>query len=189
MRSTNPFEGLDAFCISAIQSKSRRLARQANFALSDIDDIEIELALHLRQQLPKYDPMRGSMRTFVSRILDNRVIVMISERRTRQFNYQSISLDAEPARIEGDLGIADTVGDLGSPASEFSCQAELRADLSQAFGKLSPELLDLCSRLSAMQSIAEIARETGVSRDTVYERKRQVHRVFKRCGLDAYLGR
>jgi RNA polymerase sigma factor (sigma-70 family) len=195
MRNTNPFEGLDTFSINAIQSKSRRLAGQVNFALSDIDDIEVELALHLRQQLHKYNPERGGIRTFVSRILDNRIMVMIAERRTRHFNYQSISLDAESSQSDGDLSVAEAMGEQDSPASaylsatEFADQAELRSDLEKALRILTPEQLDLCNRLSAMQSIAEIARETGVSRDTVYERKRQVRRVFERFGLEAYLGR
>ena len=195
MNYTNPFEGLDANSIRAIRSKSRLAVQQRHITCSDIDDIEVELALHLRQQMSKHDPARGTFRTFVSRVLDNRILVMVSERQTRYFNYEAIGLDDVLRDPDDELVVGDIVPEAvaeglgGSELSRSSDRINLRVDIERALQKLTPEQRELCILLAETWSVSMIAREMGISRDTVYERKRQIRCVFRRLGLDAYLER
>ena len=195
MNYTNPFEGLDEHSIHAIQSKSRIAARRHHFTQSDVEDIEVELALHLRQQISKYDPARGRFRTFVSRVLDNRILVMVSERQTRYFNYEAVGIDDMLRDSDDELVVGDTVSEAeieglgGAGLCRSSDRISLRVDIERALQKLTPEQRELCLRLSESWSVSKIAGEMGMSRDTAYERKRQICRIFRRLGLDAYLGR
>jgi RNA polymerase sigma factor (sigma-70 family) len=190
MCNTNPFEGMDAYCIYAIRGKSQRLARQAYFSLSDIDDIESDLAMHLRQQLGRYDPNRGSFRTFVSRVLDHKIMSMIAERRTRHFDHQALSLElsAEATEAHADTTSLDVMPQRvdGQPL-DFSANAVLRADLRTAMRVLTPQQIILCRLLAEDRNMTESARAMGISRDTAYELKRQIQHKFRRLGLDAHL--
>jgi RNA polymerase sigma-70 factor (ECF subfamily) len=52
--------------------------------------------------------------------------------------------------------------------------------------RLRPELRELCERLRHM-TLTEIARETGIPRGTLYERRSELQRIFEDAGLRDYL--
>lgn len=190
MHTTNPFEGLDRSCINLIQGKARRLAHHPYFSISDVEDIESELAIHLRQQSHKYDPKRGSYRTFASRILDHRTAAMIAERRTRHFNHTVVSLDLMSAVDEE---TPDATGKnvitqmIDAQNQEFTLVVALRIDLINAMRHLTPQQTELCHLLASGWNVSECSQAMGISRDSVYELKRQIQHQFRRLALDAHL--
>ena len=63
---------------------------------------------------------------------------------------------------------------------------EIRMDLDRAIASLPDELRDLCERLRD-DTMAEIAREMGVPRTTLYDRLSKLRDAFREAGLEDYL--
>jgi RNA polymerase sigma-70 factor (ECF subfamily) len=59
-------------------------------------------------------------------------------------------------------------------------------DLDRAIASLPDELRDLCERLR-YDTMAEIAREMGVPRTTLYDRLSKLRDAFREAGLEDYL--
>ena len=195
MHLTNGFEGLDDYSINLIRYKTRRLIGQAGYTRSDQEDIEQDLSIHLRQQLPKHDPRKGTLKTFVNTVLDNKIRTMVSARLTSQFDFRQhdCSLD--------DMIEADT-GDMVSRAEAIDAEeylmatgrlnrrtldiVELRIDVRCAVSMLPADLQDLCARLQE-RTIVDIAREDGVSRHKIDELRRRIAFLFLEHGLDQYV--
>jgi hypothetical protein len=195
MHLTNGFEGLDDYSINLIRYKTRRLIGQAGYTRSDQEDIEQDLSIHLRQQLPKHDPRKGTLKTFVNTVLDNKIRTMVSARLTSQFDFRQhdCSLDE---MIEADTG--DTVSRAEAIDAEEYLMAtgrlnrrtldivELRIDVRCAVSMLPADLQDLCARLQE-RTIVDIAREDGVSRHKIDELRRRIAFLFLEHGLDQYV--
>ncbi|MBE3123871.1 MAG: hypothetical protein IMZ65_03630, partial [Planctomycetes bacterium] len=64
-----------------IRIKARAVARQPGFSQSDQDDLEQDLAIHVLKQAHYFDPDRGSVRTFIARVVDSAVAMMLRDRR------------------------------------------------------------------------------------------------------------
>jgi hypothetical protein len=113
MHTTNPFEGLDDYSINLIRHKTWHLTGQAGYTKSDQEDIAQELSLHLRQQLPKYDQSKGTLKTFASTVLNNKVRSMATARITSQFDFRQhvYSLDEMVVTDLGDMvSRGETIG-------------------------------------------------------------------------------
>ena len=195
MFDTNPFGGLDDYAVNLIRYKTRRLIGQAGYTRSDREDIEQDLSLHLRQQLPKHDPRKGTLKTYINAVLDNKIRTMVSARLTSQYDFRQhdCSLD-EPVE-------ADT-GDMVSRAEAIDAEeylmatgrlnrrtldaVELRIDVRCAVSMLPADLQNLCARLQE-RTIVDIAREDGVSRQKIDELRRRIAFLFLEHGLDQYV--
>ena len=59
-------------------------------------------------------------------------------------------------------------------------------DLGQAIASLPEELRDLCLRLHD-STMAEVAREMGIPRTTLYDRLSKLRDAFREAGLTDYL--
>ncbi len=195
MFHTNPFEGLDDYARNLIRYKTRRLIGQAGFTRSDQEDIEQDLSLHLRQQLPKHNPRKGTLKTFINTVLDNKIRTMVSARLTSQFDFRQheCSLD-EPVEAEtGDMvSRAEAIdaeeylmatGRLNRKALDI---VEMRIDIQCAVSLLPMDLRDLCARLQE-RTIVDIAREDGVTRQKIDELRRRIAFLFLEYGLDEYV--
>jgi len=195
MHLTDGFEGLDDYCINLIRYKTRRLIGQVGYTRSDQEDIEQDLSLHLRQQLPKHDHRKGTLKTFVNTVLDNKIRTMVSARLTSQYDFRQhdYSLDEMIEADTGDMvSRAEAInaeeylihtGRLDRPVIE---RLELRIDVRCAVSLLPTDLQKLCARLQE-QTIVDIAHEDGVSRHKIDELRRRIGLVFLEHGLDEYL--
>ena len=195
MFHTNAFEGLDDYSVNLIRYKTRRLIGQAGFSRSDQEDVEQDLSLHLRRQLPKHNPRKGTVKTFINTVLDNKIRTMVSARLTSQFDFRQhdCSLDE---MVEADAG--DKVSRAEAIDAEEYLMAtgrlngrtldvvELRIDVQCAISMLPADLRDLCARLQE-KTIVDIAREDGVSRHKIDELRRRIAFLFLEHGLDEYV--
>lgn len=195
MFQTNPFEGLDDYAVNLIRYKTRRLIGQVGYTKSDQEDIEQELSLHLRRQLPKYNPRKGTIKTFINTVLDNKIRTMVAARTTNQLDVRQhdYSLDE---MIEAEFG--DKVSRAEAIDAEEYLMAtgcinrrtlnivELCIDVQCAISLLPKDLQDLCVRLQT-QTIVDIARKDGVSRYKIDELRRRIALLFVEHGLDEYL--
>lgn len=195
MHHTNPFEGLDDYAVNLIRYKTRRLIGQAGYTRSDQEDIEQDLSLHLRQQLPKHNPRKGTLKTFISTVLDNKIRTMVAARLTSQFDFRQhdYSLD-ETIEIEtgdrvsrGEAMDAEeylmTTGRINRRAFDT---LEMRIDVQCVVSLLPADLQNLCARLQE-HTIVDIALEDGVSRHKIDELRRRIAFLFLEHGLDEYV--
>jgi RNA polymerase sigma-70 factor (ECF subfamily) len=192
MHHTNPFEGLDDYAVNLIRYKTRRLIGQAGYTRSDTEDIEQDLSLHLRQQLPKYNPRKGTLKTFINTVLDNKIRTMVAARTTSQFDFRQhdFSLDETIETETGDRvsrGEAIDSEEYLMVTGRLNRKAfdgvEMRIDVQCAVSLLPADLQTLCARLQE-RTIVDIAREDGVSRHKIDELRRRIAFLFLEHGLD-----
>ncbi|MHB9124605.1 MAG: hypothetical protein ACYC4F_01505 [Armatimonadota bacterium] len=195
MHSANCFEGLDDYSTTLIRHKTRRLVGQAGFTKSDKEDIELELALHLWQYLPQYDPAKGTHKTFVNFILDNKIRTMVAGQITAHYDVRMHDSSLDEVTIMGD-GDSLCRGDLidaeeylmsigGRSRSAFEL-VEMRVDIRRLVSRLSPEMQDLCEHLS-LENIKDASLATGIPRYKIYELIRRLRFMFEQDGLAEYV--
>ena len=69
------------YVTSLIRSKAGRLSRSSGFQRSEQGDLEQELTSHILKQAGHYDPARGSVNTFIDRVVTSAVAMVIRDRR------------------------------------------------------------------------------------------------------------
>ena len=195
MQHTNPFEGLDDYAVNLIRYKTRRLIGQAGYTRSDQEDIEQDLSLHLRQQLPKYNPRKGTLKTFINTVLDNKIRAMVAARTTSQFDFRQHDFSLDET-IETETGDRVSRGEAvdseeylmltGRINRKAFDTLEMRIDVQCAVSLLPADLQTLCARLQE-RTIVDIAREDGVSRHKIDELRRRIAFLFLEHGLDEYV--
>jgi DNA-directed RNA polymerase specialized sigma24 family protein len=192
-RSRNRYDGLDPETVAGVRHKIHRLIRTSSFLWDDQPDIEQELILHLLLREHRHDPKRASRRTFISRILDNKIRHLLETRhaRIRDQRCCQTSLNQEFVDDEGNVcEWLDSIVQSGkwdgpSRESRQHCAHELRLDLAVALAELSPPQLTLC-RCLMFHDIAEVSRLLGVPRSTLYDRIQGIREVFDSHGLEIY---
>src|SRR5665213_4547406 len=71
----------DAYVRTLIQIKALQMIRRPGFIPSDDEDREQELVAYVIQQSHHYDPARGSIHTFIDRVVNSRVAMLFRESR------------------------------------------------------------------------------------------------------------
>ena len=198
----NKYEGIDEYAVKLIRYKARQLIRRSGFVTADCHDLEQDMMLDLWRRLPRYDPSRAGRNTFIARVVEHRVATLIEaqEAGLRDFRKRAFSMDSE---LPPDLDEPDPVlGRFPAPLPDQTAylqqtrararaedeRGNLRLDLEAVLEALPPELRELCCRL-LNQTVAEVSRETGIPRTTLYGAIHKVRRAFREAGLDAYLGK
>ena len=191
----NSDDGIDPYAARLIKYKARRLIGQAGFTASDREDIEQELTLDLLRRLPKYNPKRAQLNTFIARVVEHRLASLIEAQKAgiRDYRRCRCSLnerfeDADGRSVER-LETFDQEDYLLRTGVQSRTADELSAltiDVAAVLEELPPKLRDLCWRLQA-ETITEISRDTCVPRGTIYESIKKLREIFKDAGLRNYL--
>ncbi|MCL5103670.1 MAG: RNA polymerase subunit sigma-24 [Armatimonadetes bacterium] len=189
------FGGLDAQMINLIKHKAWGLVGTIGFTISDRDDIEQELALHLIKCLPRFDSERGRPMTFVARVLDNKIATMVEARMTQYYDFRmhSFSLnelcqdvqeftDERGEEMDED-GYLIRSGHQSRPSLEM---LEMCVDLERVVSRLPRRLRELCRHLQ-IGNVTEVSRATGVPRGRVYLDIARLKTIFEDAGLGEYL--
>jgi RNA polymerase sigma-70 factor (ECF subfamily) len=193
--SANRYDGLDESAINLIRYKARRLVEHEGFTESDLPDIEQDLALDVLRRLSRYDPRRAGARTFVSRIVDNHVATLIEFRKAHMRDYRREAGSLDERMVDAGGNVGDPIPLVRSKTYtkavlESARLAEklrtLRIDLERVLAALPAEQRALCERLRTA-TVAEISRETGVPRGTLYERIGEIRSGFEKAGLAVYV--
>ena len=191
----NSDDGIDPYAAGLIRFKTRQLVGQAGFTASDREDIEQELILDLLRRLPKYNPKRAQLNTFIARVVEHRVATLIEAQKAGIRDYRRCRCSLND-RFEDEDGRsverAETfdqedyllrTGAQSRPSDELSA---LAIDVTAVLEGLPPELRNLCRGLKA-KPVTEISRDTGVPRGTIYESIKKLREIFEDVGLKDYL--
>jgi RNA polymerase sigma-70 factor, ECF subfamily len=186
---------LDGFIIAYVRRKVRELEKRRGFSPQERQDLENELLMAVVERLPKLDITKARRMGFIGMIVDRKLISLLRER-------QAMRRDAGQVTQSLNVPVADsdgTIVELGemidpereqvlapkmSPASE--AQIDLAIDLQQIIDRLPAELRDLAEQLK-VASLSSIARATGIPRSTLFDRQREIRRIFSQAGLDCYV--
>lgn len=188
---------LEGYARDVIRHKAWQLIGKYGYTRDDYDDLKQDLMLDLLRRIGKYDPDRAALSTFVSRIVDRKISNLIRHRRQEKRDYrrQVCPLDAQVEDQDGESrGLDEIVSqdayddEVGRHDLPEAVRSDLKLDISQALDELPAELLDLAHRLQT-KTMAEIARELGVPRSTLYEKGiARLRKIFEDKGLREYLG-
>ncbi|HOM71132.1 MAG TPA: sigma factor [Armatimonadota bacterium] len=84
----------DEYARKTIKLKVRPLIGILGFREIDRDDLEQELAVHLIRRLPDYDSRKGTIKTFITMVVDSKIktIIRLRKLRDRAFDNPDCSL-------------------------------------------------------------------------------------------------
>lgn len=186
---------LSDYARTCIHHKARQLVGKAGHTEDDIEDIEHDLTLDLLERLPKFDPAKAALNTFVARCVDHKVSQLLRHRQMEMRDYQrkACSLNDEVKVDEEELAERHTtlsqdehdlrIGKHARPAGE---RADLQLDVAAVLADLPLELREVAEMLTTM-SISEVARYLGMPFTTFYETHLAKLRVtFEAKGLGGY---
>jgi RNA polymerase sigma factor (sigma-70 family) len=178
-----------------IQLKARNLAYSAVIPEWEMSDFQQELSVCWLENQSHYSPECGDLLTFADIVLNHRIdnLIALHHAAKRDIRLCAVSLDECIEDEDGTPMTRHEIHDpdlyfrtIGAPERGDATRADFKIDLEPALRSLSPKQRELCRRLS-FEAVTEIAKEMGVTRETVYVWKRRLRDVFTRAGLAIYL--
>lgn len=170
--------------INYVKSKAWFLIKKCGFARERFEDLEQDMLLDLVERLPRHDPAKSPRNAFITRIVKNKVVDIITERDmpSREHFQNEVSLNKPVVRD----GRPTELGDLLTVGEGTESPADLKADLARALQRLPEDLRLLWDLKVQGLSLTEIAMRSGVSRPTMSERWAKVIRHLREMGLEQY---
>lgn len=169
-------QGIDVcteYARTLIRVKARQIVRRPGFSSSDSDDVEQDLFLHLLNQIQQFDPSRGSFNTFISRVVDSAVAMLVRERGRnkrapatgviRSLEVMVDQTDGPPSPLGATLSQDDAQRRTGVAAMSNSDLFELADDIAHLMDALPPELQAVC-RARMDRNRKETERDLDLSR-------------------------
>jgi RNA polymerase sigma factor (sigma-70 family) len=173
-----------------VRFKARQLSRRKEFCPAEEEDLRQELYLHLHQQAEQFDPSRGSLSTFIDRLVQSAVKVLLRNRRCRCRAVSAISLDSVFVECDGEsraLGQTVSGEDLhrrtGYVPQAPQEDRESREFLDAVLPQLSPAEQKICRRLTTA-SISTISRERKITRRSIRMMLRNIRQRLKDAGFE-----
>ncbi|MCE5322411.1 hypothetical protein LLG46_03730 [bacterium] len=195
MGDTPNYVDYDDYAITTIKLKVRQLIKKCGFDTSDRDDLEQEIALHLFEHLQEHNSERGTVKTFIACVVENKARTMIRRnKRVESIATFEFSLNEEIPEDDGG-GVMQRMeaidredyllaaGLLSRPVLEM---LEMRLDIARVVESLPSALQDICERLKT-QTVTQISAATGASRQQVYDAIHKLRGIFDEAGLKDYL--
>lgn len=156
---------LNDYARKVIRIKARQLAQRRELRGSDRDDIEQELTLELLKQAHHFDIRRASLNTFVARVIDTAVAMLLRARRARKRAGESTTRSLDAVGASGDPEGVPVPDDAPGPPVR-AADAERDARFRTAIATLPEPLRRLWERLLVGTPTAA-ARDLGISRRQV----------------------
>jgi DNA-directed RNA polymerase specialized sigma24 family protein len=144
--------------------RAAAVAKACGLSRDEMADLEQDAALLVWRKLNVFDSRRSSLRTFVERMVANRMVSSI--RRVRAEKRRALPAEWTPAFVPCE---ADSVN--------------LRVDVLRVLSALSPAQRDVCRMLSE-HSPTEVSRRAGVCRAAIYRMIGDLRIVFIDAGLE-----
>ncbi len=188
-----PHEVCTEYARTLIRVKARQLIRRPGFCRSDQEDVEQDLFLHLLGQAQHFDPDRSSLNTFIARVVDSAVAMLVRERgrikRSPAGDAKVQSLEVKVEQTEGPpvplwaiISIADLQRRTGTTSLPDAEKYELAEDVANSIASLSPEQQEVCRSLME-RNLTATKRELGMSRRSFDAAMECIRDHFAQAGL------
>jgi hypothetical protein len=190
MERKNRYDGLHPAAVSSLRCHASRLASVNAVPGMDKEDYEQELALHLLKRTKKYDKKRGSLPTFISRVLENRAKSFMTPTQAKTVERCMFSFEEPASSVEGnEVTLEDLVSTEQSlwPASHFS--PSQRMDFQIELNRLVPSLPPGSRRCLQWLTAGglQAALRSGVHRSSFYDALERLRAHAHHHGLEEYL--
>jgi len=185
---------LNDYAVDTIRIKAKKLIGKAGFKREDLDDIKQDITLDLLQRLPKYDPEKASLNTFINDVVDNKIARMIEAQNAemRDFRIESGSLNELVEDLDGTpVELIHEIMDEDLPWNHGTCEIsdfnyfELSDDIVKALSELPPQFREMCLRLMK-ENIFVVAKEMGIPRASMYYHLKIIREHFEKTGLKIF---
>ncbi|MBI5787824.1 MAG: RNA polymerase subunit sigma-24 [Candidatus Schekmanbacteria bacterium] len=194
VRHKNSYAGIDEYAVRLLRKRAKQLVGKAGFTKDDREDLEQELLFDLICRLPKFNPERAGRKTFITRLVNNKIFV-ISESKTsakRDYRLCVASLnDYVEEKDDGSMELGEIIGQdkyflitgkCSRPPVELG---DLSVEIKRIIAGLPPPFRRLCEQLQ-VETITEISQNTGISRASIYEDIKELRQLFENIGLKNY---
>jgi RNA polymerase sigma factor (sigma-70 family) len=174
-----------------LQVKARQITGHIHFSPSERFDLEQDLAVHVLKQAHHFDPSRACVNTFIARVVDSAVAMLLRDRgrlkraagfRSRSLEEALFHSERGPGSLAALLDEDDGRRRIGVDATPGQERAELRSDTQQVLAELPPHLQEIAARL-VNATEAAIARDLGISRRQVRGAVEAIRAHFRKAGL------
>jgi RNA polymerase sigma factor (sigma-70 family) len=161
-------------------------------SLGEVGDVQHDLLEDILRRLPQFDGDRAGMKTFVTRVINNKIAELLRQLSISRSDEDGTSCDDWVPDEDGGWTRRDAVIDVARIRAHRGVanrsdheQRCLEVDVASVMAKLSPDLHDLCIRLQT-QTPAEISEETGMVRSQIYKRTVAIRKIFFESQLHLY---
>ncbi len=159
-----------------VHVKARQLVGKYGFTRDDYEDLCQEMILDLLIRLPKFDPSKASLNTFIDRIVNRKAANLIRYQRQAKRDYRRqawaprhvTSKISQPPQDAGGISQDDFDFRFGKYTPPATRRQDLCIDVASILAALPPDLQPL-AKLLMTHSVAEAARELRVARSTLCE--------------------
>jgi len=174
-----------------IRFKARQLCRLHSFSKSDEDDLQQELWVAVVNQAGKFDPARASLDTFIDRVVNSAVAMILRDRQRqkRANGFQTVSLDDSPADSHGNETLSAKVSEddlarrVGTEPTDETDRRETAEAVASALSMMPDELRDVCRRVMG-GSISSAADDLETSRRQIRNALAAARPYFEQAGAD-----
>lgn len=184
---------LSDYAQQAIRISAKELIGKCGITKSDLEDIQQDMLLDLIQRLPQHDDRQWSVKTFISHVVKNRARNILrarcAEKRFSKRNVGSLNDQNGNSHVTYDRLDEQTSSAAQGIAMRSSLEeVELRHDIRVVLDKLAPRLRRCCKGFMEGRSIASLAEQENVTRQTFYTSfLLPIRQAFENAGLDGYL--
>jgi len=185
----------DEFTSRFLRAKVSKLIGRAGLTESDRPDLLQDFALDLLQRRANFDPTTATWEAFVVVVCENRYATILEYRQAamRSPDREAGSLnrpinEAAGRCTEFGATISDSERHRRTRQERRSHEeaVDLIHDVARVLEQLPPRLRELCERLKH-DSISQVARDAGISRQTVYRRIAIALDSFEQAQLREYI--
>lgn len=173
---------LSEYASKLITHKARQLVGRFGFTRSDRAGLEQDLALHLIEHIDQFDPRRSSQNTFLDRIVNRRIISILRQRFAqrrdcrRNVGLTEAMVDQEDDRLEP----------VDQRLARVDPSSDLAIDLAHVIEGFDGDTQRMCGVLMH-ESIAETARQLGLTRAEARTRVARIRKLLTESGLEVYV--
>lgn len=176
------------YAATLIRYKARMLSRKRAFARNDREDLEHDLWVDLLKRLPKYDPSKATLNTFIARVVERKVVSLIryhlAEKRAvarEEASLNELVRDCDGRTVERHETTREG-------ATAWQRLHELQRDIADLREHLPSEVHRLVmDALSRGGTINSIAAELGISRRQAERHVAEIRQIFEDASLRDYL--
>lgn len=195
MHYENRYPGIDRYAVWMVKRKALQLTRQSGFSPADRKDLEQELMLHLVLNLPRHNPERGTLSTFIDRVIESKAATLIAANTAPVRDRRRCMSSLDEPMENGDTELGKLLHNAEESIRqtwicEASCTAEqaqaTRLDVHRVIEHLSAQQQLICKALMS-GTPSQVIRELKIPRKRFYREMKLLRAIFAQAGLRDYV--